>query len=182
MDFIDYYGVVQNTLGLTVVAAAVVSLVVFRAGMAKPEHRYVLRSQTFKILWITAAVGFTVLFVVGGSIDRYLQARFRAHAKRTAATTCQIRINGRQTKMPPAFFADLLRTVGRVDGRSTVLPGPMTTVIFQDGGRPDTFLFGQDSRDSSRYWILYPRYKISQRNEIDRIQTSYLEPVLTSLR
>ncbi|UOQ51251.1 hypothetical protein [Hymenobacter cellulosivorans] len=182
MDFIDYYGFVHNTLGLTVGAAVIVSFVIFQAGMAKPENRYVLKNPIFKFLWVSGTTGFIILFVVGGSIDWYLQSRFRKHAKATAATTRQVVINDKLTTMPGAFFADLQRTVDRVDGRSTFLPECLTTVIFQDGGRPDTFLFGQDSRDSSRYWILYPRYKVSQREAIDRIQTSHLGPVLTSFR
>ncbi|TGE28972.1 hypothetical protein [Hymenobacter metallicola] len=180
MDFIDYYGLVQNALGLTITAAAIVALVVFRAGMAEPSNRYVLKTRIFKALWITAAAGSTILFVVEGFIDTHLQATFRRHVKATAATTRQVWLNGQLTTMPAAFFTDLQRTVDRVDGRSTFLPECLTTLVFQDGSRPDTFLLGQDSRDSSRYWVLYPRYEVARRDALDRIQTSYVGPVLTS--
>jgi len=116
---------------------------------------------------IVFAVSFASVFVINGVVKA--EARHEVLGYLDNLQIAEVSINGERVAAPGAVL-DALRSMSSYTAHHSNPEGRILIEIRSERGRLIVRL-GRDSGRSDEYWVFYPRYYVSNIDEIDRIRT-----------
>jgi hypothetical protein len=124
-----------------------------------------------RLLFIVVAVSLLSILAIDGIVKA--EARHEAFSYLDGLETAQVSINGERATDPEGAL-DMLRSMCGYWAHHTHPEGRILIDIRSNRGRLVVRL-GRDSGRPDEYWVYYPRYYVSNIDEIDRIRTHLLD-------
>jgi hypothetical protein len=125
------------------------------------------------LLAIVAGVSFLSIFAIDGIVKA--EARHEVLGYLDGLETADVSINGVKVD-DPGKVLDMLRSMSGFWAHHSHPERRILIDIWSDHGRL-VIRLGRDSGRTDEYWVYYPRYYVSNIDEIDRIRTHLLDNI-----
>ena len=125
-----------------------------------------------------AAISMCLVWGITGLVTD--KARSEVSAYLDGLHGAEVIVDGRSLARPEAFLADLQKSWHIMSHHSHPTINLKVEVKSHRGSL--RLILGRDSGNAEEYWVFYPGYSVTTKNEISRIRTIELEQTSTSPR